>query len=194
MLDAEVREGAADLRGMRAVDGPARLGGVKGPAGAVGVEGDGQPPGRADGMQGVEHRGRRLAGPELGVEQALGGVVQDRDERLALVRTAAEPGMGAAIEVQEFAEAGAGLPPAPMPAARPGLADQPGLLQGELDEAVGEGHGVIPAGEAVEVADVPAGEALAIEAQDALHLGRRRFAARGAQTAAVIEGERPPAS
>src|SRR5574342_783591 len=94
--------------------------------------------------------------------------------------------------MQQIAEAGAGLAPAPVPPARPALADEPGLLQGELDEAVGQGHGVIAAGETVEVADVPAREALAIETQEALDLGRRRFAARGAQTAAIIERDAPP--
>src|SRR5574342_1004110 len=94
--------------------------------------------------------------------------------------------------MQQLAEAGAGLAPAPVPPARPALADEPGLLQGELDEAVGQGHGVIAAGETVEVADVPAREALAIETQEALDLGRRRVAARGAQTAAIIERDAPP--
>src|SRR5574342_710908 len=94
--------------------------------------------------------------------------------------------------MQQLAEAGAGLAPAPVPPARPALADEPGLLQGELDEAVGQGHGVIAAGETVEVADVPAREALAIETQEAVDIGRPRFAARGAQTAAIIERDPLP--
>ena len=100
--------------------------------------------------------------------------------------------MGAAVQMQQLAEAGAGFAPAPVPAALPALPHEPGLLEGELDEAVGEGHGVVAAGKAVEVADVPPGEALAIEAQDTLHLGRRGFAARGAQAAAVIERDAAP--
>ena len=85
------------------------------------------------------------------------------------------------------------------PAQRPG--GPAGFLQGELDESVGERHGVVAAGEAVEVADIPAGKALAVETPDALDLERRRLAARGALTPPIIEGElvsrlvaRPPAT
>ena len=65
--------------------------------------------------------------------------------------------MAAAVEVQELAEAGARLAPAPMAAAGAPLADEAGLVQRELDEAVGQGHAVIAPGEVVEVADVEAG-------------------------------------
>ena len=44
--------------------------------------------------------------------------------------------------------------------------------------------------EAVEVADVPAGEALPIQAQDPLHLERRRRAPRGPLAPTIIEGHR----
>ena len=61
-------------------------------------------------------------------------------------------------------------PPAIRPAA-PAAMDQPGLLQDELDEALGQRHVVIAPGEAIEVPNVPAGKPLAIELQDALDFG-----------------------
>src|SRR5438132_8663515 len=109
--------------------------------------------------------------------------------------------MGAAIEVQQLAEAGPRLAAAPVAAARPTLADEAGFLEGELDEAVGEGHAVLAAGEAIEVAHVPSAEPLAIEAQDALDLGGGRLAPRRPPAAPVIERDgapglvaRPPAA
>ena len=64
--------------------------------------------------------------------------------------------MVAAIEVEQFAEAGAGLAAPAMAAAGAALGDEPGLLQGELDESVGERHAVIAPGEVVKVADIEA--------------------------------------
>ena len=111
------------------------------------------------------------------------------------VGAAAQPSMGAAVEVQQLAEAGARLAAPAVTAARAALADETGLLQRELDEAIGQRHGVVAPGEAVEVADVPAGEALPIQAQDALHLHGRRFAARRAHPPTIIAGPpAPPAS
>src|SRR6266851_5056709 len=55
---------------------------------------------------------------------------------------------------------------------------------------LGEGHGVLPPGEAVEVPDVPAGKALAIQPQDALDLGGRSLAAGRAHPPPVIQGHR----
>jgi hypothetical protein len=179
VLDAQVREGPADLGAVRTIDGAAGRRGVKAPAGAIGVERDGQAPRGEHGMQGREDRGGRLGGPELGVEQALGGVVEDCDEGLAVVGAAAQPGMGAAVEVQQLPEAGPGLS-APAPP-RAGLADQAGFLP----------HGVVAPGEAVEVADVPAGEPLPVQTQDPLHLEGRGRAPRGPLAPAIIEGHRP---
>jgi hypothetical protein len=142
-------------------------------------------------MEGAEHRRRGLGRPELGVEQARGRVVDDGEEGRPHRRRQAQPGMRAAIEMEQLAEAGARLPPAPVAAARPALAHEAGFLEGELDEAVREGHGVLAPGKAIEVADVPAGKAVAIEAQEALDLEGRRFPARGAQAAPVIEGDDP---
>lgn len=56
---------------------------------------------------------------ELGVEQPLGGVIEDGQARLARGGTEGEPGVRAPVEVQELAEAGAGLAAPPVPAARP---------------------------------------------------------------------------
>ncbi len=69
--------------------------------------------------------------------------------------------------------------PAPVPAARAAFAHEPGLLQGELDEAVGEGHPVVAPGEAIEVADIPAAEAFAIQPQNALDLEGRALRREG---------------
>ena len=142
-------------------------------------------------MQRAEDRRRGFAGPQLRVEQPLGRVVDDGDQRLPLRGPMPQPDMRTAIQVQEFAKARARLPPPAVPTPRPGLAHQPGLLQGEPDEAIGQRHGVLPSGEAVEVTDVPARKALAIEPQNALHFRRRRLAARRAHPPAVIEGHGP---
>src|SRR5437762_11490520 len=96
--------------------------------------------------------------------------------------------MRTAIEMQELTEAGPRLPAAPVTPARPAFAHKAGLLQSELDEAVGQGHRVIAAREPVEVPHVPAGEALAVQAHDALHLKGRRLAGRR-QLPAIIRSE-----
>jgi hypothetical protein len=191
VLDAEVGEGAADLGRMGPVDGAAGRGGVKGPVGTVPIQRDGQAPGGADRMQRAEDRRRGFAGPQLRVEQPLGRVVDDGDQRLPLLGPVPQPDMRTAIQVQELAKASAGLPPSAVPAPRPGRAHQPGRLQGQPDEAMGRPHRVLPPGEAVKVADIPARKALAIEPQNALHFRRRRLAARRAHPPAVIEGHGP---
>jgi hypothetical protein len=130
---------------------------------------------------------QRLGRPELRVEQAFGGVVEHGNERLALVGTEGEPGVRAAIEMQQFAEARARFAPSAM--ATPGAPPrhEPGFLEGELDETIGERHAVIAARQVMEVAHVEPDELLTIQAQDALDLERRRLAARRA--AAVIQPE-----
>jgi len=129
-----------------------------------------------DGLQRAHDGGGGLAGPELGIEQPLGRVVQDGDEGLALRRAEREPGVAAAVEVQELTEARARLAAAAMAPAGAPLADEAGLVEREPDEGVGQGHAVIAPGEVVEVPHVEAGVpvarpvALAIQAQDALDL------------------------
>lgn len=92
--------------------------------------------------------------------------------------------------MQELAEAGPGLSASAMAAPRPGPAHEAGFLERELDEAIRQRHGVVAAGEAVEVADVPAREALAVQAQDALHFERRRLAPRGPLAPPILESHR----
>jgi hypothetical protein len=136
----------------------------------------------------------------LNVEQPLGGVVDHGDEGLALLRAPAQPGMPAAVKMQQFPEARPGLAAAAMAAPRPSLADQAGLLQRELHEAIGQVHVVVAPGEAIEVAHVPAAEALPVEPQDPLHLGRGGLPPRRTPGALVVQGDgtarlvsRPPA-
>ena len=163
------------------------MGGVEGPAGAIGVEGDGHAAGPEHVRERVHDGRQRLAEPELRVEQALGGVIEDRDEGLARVRIEREPGVGAAVEMQQFAEAGPGLAPPSVAAPGAALGHEPRLLEGEPD-AVGEPHAVIAAGEVMEVPHVEAAVGVAVQAQHALDLGHRRFAGRG-QLASVIEAD-----
>src|SRR4026208_294885 len=108
--------------------------GVEGPPGAVGIEGNGQTIRLEDYSQRTHDGGGGLAGPELRIEQPLGGVVQDGDEGLAPGRTEPQPRMGAAVEVQEFTEARARLAAAAMAAPGAPFADEAGLLERELDE------------------------------------------------------------
>ena len=128
---------------------------------------------------------RGLLRPELGVEQPLGGVVEHGDQRLALAGAAGQPFMVTAVEVQELAEAGAGLAAAAVAAAGAALGDEAGRLEGELHEGVGERHAMIAPGEVEEVADIEALVARAVELQDALDLGPGRGAVRGAAAAPV---------
>jgi len=128
------------------IDAAAGGGGVKRPAGAIGVEGHGQPVGLDHRAQGGHDRLGRLGGPELRIEQALGRIVDDRDHVLALGRAEREPGMGAAIEVQQFTKAGPRLAPAAMAPAGAPFADQARLLQGKLNEAVRQPQRVVAAG------------------------------------------------
>src|SRR5437867_13253535 len=108
---------------MRAIDGTTRLRRVKGPAGAIGIEGDGQALRGEDRMEGAEHRRRRLGRPELRVEQPLGGVVEDTDEGRPDGRRQGQPGMRAAVEMEEVAETGGGLAAQSVPHSRLAVAD-----------------------------------------------------------------------
>lgn len=105
----------------------------------------------------MQDRLERLVGPELGVEQPLGRIVEDGDEGLALVGAERELGVRATVEVQELAKARTGFAAAAVPAAGPPLGHQPRVLEREPDEAVGERHAVIAADEVMEVPPVEAG-------------------------------------
>jgi hypothetical protein len=186
VLDAEPRQGPADVRETVAIDGAPSLGGVKRPAGPIGIQGHGQAEAPAHRGQGGHDRGGGFRRPELGVEQVLGGVVEDGDEGLALPRAQGQPFMGAAVEVQQLAEPGAGLPAPAVATAGAALAHQPGLLERQANEAVGQRHAVIPAEEVVEGAHVEAAVGVPIQAQDPRQLAHRHLARRG-QLPAIVE-------
>src|SRR5207248_753516 len=101
------------------------LGCEEGPARAVGGEGDRQPGAAKDFAEGHHDGDGGLAGPELRVEQALGGIVDHRDQRLALVGIPDEPAMGAAVDREQLAVAGPWLAAPAMPSARPPPGDEP---------------------------------------------------------------------
>jgi len=189
VFDAEAGESAADVRQVLAIDRAPGLGRVEGPAGAIGVQRERHPDGPHDMSEGV-HDGREgFRRPQLGVQQPFGRVIEDRDEGLTSVGNEREPRVGAAVEVQQLAKARAGFPPTAMASPGAALGHEARGLQGEFDERVGEGHRVIAPGELVEVPNVEADIVLAIEAQDALHLGARRREVRGALAAAIEQAE-----
>ena len=86
--------------------------------------------------------------------------------------------MVAAVEVQQLAEAGAGLATPAVAAAGAALGDEAGRLKGELHKGIGERHAVIPPGEVEEVTDIEALVARAIELQHPLGLRAGRRAVR----------------
>src|SRR5919201_2271106 len=138
-------------------------------------------------MQRAKDGGGGLGGPELGIEQALGGVIDHGDQRGANVGGETQPRMRAAVEMQQLAEAGSRLTPATVPTARAAFAHKTRFLQSEPDETVRERHAMIAADEPMEVADIPAAKLLAVEPQNALDFARRSLAPRRAQAASVIE-------
>ena len=85
-------------------------------------------------------------------------------------RVAREPLMHAAIEVQHFTKAGAGLSPEPMAAPGPMFLHQSRGLQGLLRKAIRHGHAVLAPGDLVKVPDIEARIPLAIKSQDQLEL------------------------
>src|SRR5258706_7670210 len=171
VFDAQAGEGAADLGQAPAIRGPARHPGVDGPMGAVGGQGHWQAVARQDRPEG-SHDGHDAvpAVPEFGIEQALGRIVDDGDEGEPLVGDQGEPAMATAVEMQELAEAGAGLTAPPVAAARAVLGHEAGTLQGLLDEGVAEADAVLAAGEGVEVAEVESLVAVPVEGQQAVDL------------------------
>ena len=154
--------------------------------GAIGIERHGQAVALEDGAQGGHDRRHTLAAfTQLGVEEPLGGVVDDGDQGEPLLGHQGEPLMATAIEVQQLAEARPWLPPTPMAAARPVLDLEPGRLQGLFHERVAEAHAVLPPSELVKVSDVEALVAVAIELQHALQLGDGRSLGRRGLAAAI---------
>jgi hypothetical protein len=74
------------------------------------------------GGQGGHDRLRGLAGHQFGIQEALGGVIDHREQGLALVGDQGQPGMWAPIEVEHLAKTGAGLAALVMAAAGAALA------------------------------------------------------------------------
>jgi len=80
-------------------------------------------------MQGTHDGGDALAAvPELGVQEALGRIVDDDDEGEPLLGAQGEPAMAAAVEMQQLAEARARLAPAAMPTAGAAFGHEPRAL------------------------------------------------------------------
>jgi hypothetical protein len=187
VLDAEPGEGAADLGRMPAIHRAARDRRIRGPVRAIGVERHGQAVALEHGVQRRHDRGHALAAlVELGVEDALGGVVDDHDHGEPLLGEQGEPVMATAVEVQQLAEARPRLAAATM--ATPGLLfrNEARGLQGLLDEGIAEAHAVVTARELMEVADIEALVAIAIEGEQPLDVGHGRPLGRG-RLAAPIE-------
>ena len=199
VFDAQARQGPADLRRTPAIRPAAGHRGVHGPMGPVGVQGHRHPLGLEHGAQRRHDRLHALAAlPELGVEQPLGGVVDDSDEGEPPVRDERQPAVAAAVQVQELAEAGPWFAPPAVAAPGAVFGHQPRTLQGLLDEGITEAHAVLPAGELVEVAHIEPLVALAVEGQQALHFGHRGPLGRGRPAAAIEQAviaavlEEPP--
>ena len=110
MFDPQPGQGAAHLGELGAVGGGAGGRCVDGPAGAVGVERPGKAVRVQDVAQGRHDGGRTLAAlDELGVEQVLGGgVIQHHKQGVQRGRLQGQPGMPAAVEMDQFAEVGRG--------------------------------------------------------------------------------------
>jgi len=131
VLDAQAREGAAHVGEVVGSTGPPPWA-CERPSRRDRCTGERQAEGPHDVSERAHDGLQRLRGPELGVEQTLGGVVEHGDERLPLVGTERQPGMGAAIQVQELAEAGARLAPTAMAAARRRLRTRPASWRASL--------------------------------------------------------------
>ena len=160
------------------------------PVGAVGGEGAGQPmAGEHDPQDRYDRGGTFPALHELRIQDLLRRIVHDDEQGVPGFREEGRPAVPAAIEVQQLPETGTGLaaPAAPGPA----LADQAGGLPGSLEQRVGEGHTMIPAGELMEVAHIESVIPLPIEAEDPLEFGKRYPPRRGG-LAAPIEQPRHP--
>jgi hypothetical protein len=93
--------------------------------------------------------------------------------------------MATAVEVQQLAEARARLTAAAMPAPGLVLGDEAGRLQSLLDEGIAEADVVVAPGELMEVADVEAVGAVALESEHPLDLGDGGALGRGRAPAAI---------
>src|SRR5687767_9603442 len=97
-------EGFADLRQMGLADLLPGLGRVEGPSRTICIEGFGNAVSAEDFPERAQHRLHRLAGPQLGVQQSIGGIVDDLDERLLACFRQLQPAVKASVQVQHLAE------------------------------------------------------------------------------------------
>ena len=192
VFDAQARQGAADLGEPCAIGRRAGGGRVDRPVRAIGVQCARQAVRRHHLAQRGHNRLHALAAlDELSIEQAIGGIVHDGQQRVPGVREQGEPPMAAPVEVQQLAQARPRLPPAAMPASCPPLGHKPRGLEGLLDEAVRQLHLMIAPHDVAEMPHVKPGVAvarpvaLAVEPQHALQLRHRHRP--GRTTPAVIE-------
>ncbi len=170
MLDAQARQCPAHLRQLRLVHRALRLGRVKGPARAIGVQRHGNALGaqhraqaRHDGLSALAREDRR-------VQHALGRVIGHRNQARPGLGIARKLGVHAAVEVQHFAETGPRLPALPVPSPRAECLHQPGGLQSLFHETVGRGHAVLPLRNLMEVAHVEPRIPLPLQPQQLLEL------------------------
>src|SRR5256712_7368350 len=188
VLDAEPGEGAADLGGVAAIRRTPGRRGVHGPMGAVGIERRRNAVTLEDGAQGGHEGGHAFAAVmEFGVQQLLGGIVDAGEQGGPAVRRQGQPAMATAVEVEQLAVTRARLPAAAMPGAGPGGGGHARHLQGLLHEGIAEAHVMVATRELMEMADVEALVALAIEGEPALHFRHRRPLGRGRLPTAVEE-------
>src|SRR5437773_267541 len=186
VLDPEPGEGPANLGGMAAIRRAAGRGSVDGPVRAVGIERQGQAVALEPSAQRGHDGGDAFAAiVELGVEHVLGGVVDDGEQREPAVRHQGQPAMPTAVEVEQFAETRARLAAPAVPAARLLPGDQARHRQRLLDEGVAEAHAVLAPGQLMEVTDVEALVAVAVEGEHPLDLRHGRALGRGGLLPAV---------
>src|SRR3989449_5698984 len=172
VLDTKAGEGAADLSGMPTIDRAARGRCMRGPVGAI--ERHGQAVTLKHGVQGRHDGGDAFAAvAQFGIEDLLGGVIDDDDHGEPQLGHQGEPLMPTAIEVQQLPEARAGLAAAAMAAAGLMFGDQARGLERLFHEGVAEAHAVLPAGELMKVADVEAPIAIPGKGEQVLGLRER---------------------
>src|SRR5438093_6732042 len=162
--------------------------GVHGPMGAVGIERQRKAVTLEDGAQGGHEGGHAFAAVmEFGGQQLLGGIVDAGEQGGPAVRRQGQPAMATAVEVEQLAVTRARLAAAAMPAAGLVGGDEARHLQGLLHEGIAEAHVMVATRELMEMADVEALVALAIEGEPALHFRHRRPLGRGRLPTAVEE-------
>ena len=133
----------------------------------------------------------------MGIQHLLGRIVDGGDQRLPRGGDQGEPGVLAAIEVDQFPEARPRLPAAAMPPARPPLAHQARRLQRLLHERIGPRDAMLAPRHLIEVPHVEPRVAIARpialrrEVQDPLHLRHRYRPWRGRVMPMIVQPGEP---